>query len=165
MFSIFLAIIIGFIFGVFLTSEPGPGIGFAVLFWFLAGLAACENIEKGDEEYAVRDTVEIQSAATGSSLEGDFFLGSGTVEGKRYYAYWTPEDTKRRGAVERRKVSEKNWDVEIIESDSVDSKIIFTEYKKKETPWKIYFDSPYQRAEIFVPEGSIRYNYNISATE
>jgi len=80
----------------------------------------------------VRDTVDIQSAVTGSRIE-DFVLGVGSIKGERYYAYWTSEGTNRKGAIERRMVIEKSWDVEVIQTDSVDSKIIFTEYRKEET--------------------------------
>ncbi len=143
------------------TGKPPLALSFAGLTLFATAFSTCTVIEKGDEKYAVRDTTDIQSAVTGSRIEGDFVLGSGAVEGKRYYAYWTTRGTHREGAVERGIVKESDWDVEIIETDTVDSKIIFTEYKKEETPWRTWVDSPYQRAEIFVPKGSIRYNYKI----
>lgn len=133
------------------TGEPPLALSLAAVTLFVTAINTCTVIKKGDEKYAVRDTTDIQSAATGSRIEGSFVLGSGTVEGKRYYAYWTTEGTHRKGAVERGIVKESDWDVEIIETDTVDSKIIFTEYKKEETPWRTWVDSPYQRAEIFVP--------------
>lgn len=145
------------------TGEPPLALSFAALTLFVTALTTCTFIEKGDEKYAVRDTTDIQSAVTGSRIEGDFVLGTGMIEDKRYYAYWTTEGTHREGAVERDIVKESDWDVEIIETDTVDSKIIFTEYKKEDTPWRTWVDDPYQRAEIFVPKGSIRYNYKIDA--
>jgi hypothetical protein len=148
---------------VFSTRELSLATSFAALTLFVTAISTCTVIKRGDEKYAVRDTTNIQSAVTGSRIEGDFVLGTGSVEGQRYYAYWTTRGTHREGAVERGVVRESNWDVEIIETDTADSKIIFTEYKKEETPWRTWVDSPYQRAEIFVPEGSIRYNYKINA--
>ena len=145
------------------TGEPPLALSLAGLTLFVTALSTCTVIEKGDEKYAVRDTTDIQSAVTGSRIEGDFVLGTGMIEDKRYYAYWTTEGTHREGAVERGIVKESDWDIEIIETDTVDSKIIFTEYKKEETPWRTWLDNPYQRAEIFVPKGSIRYNYKINA--
>ena len=143
------------------TGKPPLALSLAALTLFVTAISTCTVIEKGDEKYAVRDTTDIQSAVTGSRIEGDFVLGTGMIEDKRYYAYWTTEGTHREGAVERGIVKESDWDIEIIETDTVDSKIIFTEYKKEETPWRTWLDNPYQRAEIFVPKGSIRYNYKI----
>jgi len=164
MLSVLLAIIIGFILGVIIfRGSIGGGIFLALVLSIVVADFSCTMIEKGDEKYAVRDTVEIQSAITGSRIEGSFTLGSGTIKGKRYYAYWTPEGTHRKGAIERRMVSEEKWDIEVIQNDSIDSKIIFTEYKKDETIWQTWIDSRYQRAEIFVPKGSVRYNYKLKA--
>ena len=154
--AVFVVVAIG-------TGEPPLALSLAALTLFVTAISTCTFIEKGDEKYAVRDTINIQSAVTGSRIEGDFVLGTGSVEGQRYYAYWTTRGTYREGAVERGIVRESNWDVEIIETDTADSKIIFTEYKKEETPWRTWVDDPYQRAEIFVPKGSIRYNYKINA--
>lgn len=163
MLLVILLTIVVFVVVAVVTDEPPLALSLAALTLFVTALTTCTFIEKGDEKYAVRDTVDIQSAATGSKLEGDFVLGSGTIEDKRYYAYWTSEDTHRKGAVERRVIKENDWDIEIIETDSIDSQIIFFEYKKEETAWHTWVDSPYQRAEVFVPEGSIRYNYDITA--
>lgn len=159
---ILLTIGVFFIVGVG-TGDGTLGLLFAALAFIASAFSTCTVIEKGDEQYAVRDTVEIQSAVTGSRIEGSFVLGSGTIGDERYYAYWTTEGTHHKGAVERRVVKESEWDVEIIESDSIDSKIVFTEYKKEETAWRTWVDSRYQRADIFVPKGSIRYNYKIQA--
>lgn len=163
MLLVIILTIVAFIVGVAVTGEPPLAVSLAALTLFGTAISTCTVIEKGDEKYAVRDTTDIQSAVTGSRIEGSFVLGSGTVEGKRYYAYWTTRGTHRKGAVERGIVKESNWDIEIIETDTVDSKIIFTEYKKEDTPWRTWVDDPYQRAEIFVPKGSIRYNYKINA--
>lgn len=152
-----------FIITVAFSREPGIALLVSAITFVAIAFSTCTVIEKGDEKHVVRDTTDIQSAVTGSRTEESFVLGSGTIEGQRYYAYWTARGTHRKGAVERGIVKGNDWDVEIIETDSVDSKIIFTEYKKEETPWYTWVDSPYQRAEIFVPEGSIRYNYKINA--
>lgn len=157
---IITAIIVGFVGGLILFDSMPGAMSMAILAWMAAGTFACETIEKGEEQYAVRDTVEIESAVTGSQISGTFVLGTGTIDGERYYAYWISEGTYRDGAIERRKISAENWDVEVIEGTD-DPKIIFTEYKKEETAWKVYVDSPYQRAEVFVPEGSVQYNYDI----
>jgi hypothetical protein len=163
MLLVILLTIIVFLVAAAATGEPPVAFSFAVVAFIATAISTCTVIEKGDEKYLVQDTTDIQSAATGSRIEGSFVLGTGTIEGKRYYAYWTTRGTYREGAVERGVVKESEWDVEIIETDTVDSKIIFTEYKKEETPWRTWVDSPYKRAEIFVPEGSIRYNYKINA--
>jgi hypothetical protein len=163
MLLLFFAVAAAFVLGTAWFRNPAPGFILAIIVWIIVGRYSCTVINKGDEKYAVRDTVDIQSAVTGSRIEGNFVLGSGTIKGKRYYAFWTSQGTHRKSAIERRLVKGQNWDVEVIQTDSVDSKIIFTEYKKKETALYVYLDSDYQRAEIFVPEGSVRYNYNLKA--
>lgn len=152
---------IGFLVTIF-SRDAALGIFVALLAWVFIGGYACEKIDKGDEKYAVRDTTEIQSAVTGSGTDGKFVLGSGTIEDTRFYAYWTTEGTHQEGAVERRRISDKDWDVEIVETDST-SQIVFVEYKKEESWNKIYLDSKYQRATIYVPKGAVKYNYNLKA--
>lgn len=162
MLLLFFGVLFSFFLGAFIFRDPAGAILLAMLGWFLVGMYACEDIRKGDEEYRVRDTTEIQSALTGSGVKGSFFLGSGTIDDIRFYAYWTTEGTHREGAVERRRINDHNWDVEIVETDTL-SQIVFTEYKKEETWNKVYFDAGYQRATIYVPEGTVKYNYDIRA--
>lgn len=164
MLSWLVALIVTFLIVLFLTDDGSISLSLSFLVALLVGVNSCTQIEPGDERFAVRDTTDIQSAVVGSKIQGDFFLGSGQIEGKRYYAYWTSEGTVREGAVQRQIVKEGSWDVEIIETDTTDPKIIFTEYEKQ-TPslWHVYLRSNYQRATIFVPEGTIRYNFNIKA--
>jgi len=162
MILLFIGVPLCFLIGSIIFRSGGIGIFVALFGWFMIGGYACEIIDKGDEEYAVRDTTQIQSAVTGTGIKGDFVLGSGTIEDTRFYAYWTTEGTHRKDAVERRRISDEDWDVEIVESDSL-SEIRFVEYKKDETWNKVYMDSQYQRATIYVPEGAVKYNYNLQA--
>lgn len=162
MLLVLLGPIIAFLIGALLTSDAGPGIAFGILIFFAFALYSCEPIRKGDENFAVRDTTQIRSAVTGSGIDGDFVLGSGSIDDTRFYAYWTTEGTNTNGAVERRTIRDSDWDVEIVETDST-SEIVFLEYKREETWNKVYIDHPYKRATIYVPQGTIRYNYDISA--
>ena len=152
-----------FIAGVFLTERLSGGVVFGIIALVICCTASCEETPH-TEENAVRETVNIQSAATGSTVHGNFVLGSGTVGGKRYYAYWTSEGTHAEGAVERRTVTEEDYDVEIVEGES-NPRIVFTEYKAPGPKlWTTYLVSHYKRATIYVPEGSIRYNFDLKAT-
>lgn len=169
-FVVLFALIVGG--GGFLYSynDPWePTSFFAVMGGFIGGvigfiiaLGLGEFMTTPDDWQKYRGETEIISLSNSTTLSGEFFLGTGSVDGRKMYYYYVDTD---KGAINRRLPA---TDTYVEEADkSVQPKIVRVWYES-EANYIWYFptdpekveslDGPY--TQIIVPEGSIKRQYN-----
>lgn len=134
-----------------------------ILFAFIVsvsvGLAlALENTPINRKYEVDRKVVEIKSVKSSDGIKGDFFLGTGSVESKDEYYYWTSKGTTREDTVQRKKLEEENTEI-IIEEDIESPRIEFVKYQKEPTLWNFY--TLETSAIVYVPKGVVIFKSNI----
>lgn len=166
-FIVFLALLLGG-FNYFLGHKSTyPFLGIMGIFLggalgLIVALIAGNFLTTPDDWQKIRTETEIISLSNSTNLSGDFFLGTGSVEGRKMYYYYV--DTEK-GAINRR-LEAKDIYVEEANS-SVQPKVVKVRYESKaDYVWYIPtdpeemapLDEPY--TQIIVPKGSIKRQYN-----
>lgn len=112
-----------------------------------------------EKKYIPTESINIVAMSDNFQTGGNFFLGTGSLNGVPYYFYY--EQAKDSGYIQG-KVKAEN--AVIYEQDSLKNpKIQF--YTKEFVDsnwenWSLSFACSHERAEIFVPKGSIKRNFN-----
>ena len=99
------------------------------------------------------DSVNLKAIKMGSQTTGNFFLGSGVVDGENVYTYYYVNDN---GNYQSGRLDAD--DAEVVESDTETPRIVTHHWKM---PW---WYGPMDMTEtytIYVPENSIVSNYNL----
>ncbi|NFH75761.1 hypothetical protein [Clostridium botulinum] len=113
------------------------------------------NIHASKKE-VIDTTVFIKAIKDNQSINGNFFLGSGNINGEIYYYYMTCKDDNT-----QIKKIKNNDNVYMIENNIEKPKIIF--YKKEFVNPKLK-DMPCLgtgKIKIYIPKGTLKMNYNI----
>ncbi len=111
------------------------------------------------KEYRVANTIALTSLHSTDVTHGDFFLGSGTIEGEQYYFYYTKEGLGFKPG--KMKVNDLTT---IFEENRQDGLLI--SYKKEFVNSKAYLftfglcDCKY-KYEIHIPKGSLKQEFTI----
>jgi hypothetical protein len=110
-----------------------------------------------------KSTFKLMNLQDGSQISGNFFLGSGVVEGKMNYVFYYAQDSNTFA------MSQIKYDVANIKYTK-DSTTAYIEcYKTVDDPnwfWNNFsYDTYYGdcRYIIYVPKGTIKTNYNLDA--
>lgn len=113
------------------------------------------NIHASKKE-VIDTTIFIKAIKDNQSSNGNFFLGSGNINGEIYYYYMTCKDDNT-----QIKKIKNNDDVYIIETNSEKPKIVF--YKKEFVNPHFKDIMPFynEKIKIYIPKGSLKTNYNI----
>ena len=130
------------------------GILIGVLVSTILGLT---NLYQKEVEYTTIKTKYIASLNDNTYIQGQFTLGSGTIEGKICYVYYSGNDSS--GFKIERILAEN---VIIKEEDSCTPRIVFKKYKRIKPFYKSFYIIPYLSEEdkfIYVPKGTIIQKY------
>ena len=112
-----------------------------------------------ERKYVPTESKNIVAISDNLQTKGSFFLGTGSLDGTLYYFYY--EQAKDSGYIQG-KVKVEN--AEIYEQDSIKNPKI--QFYTKEfvnnnwNNWAFLITCSFERAEIFVPKGSIKRNFN-----
>jgi hypothetical protein len=137
------------------NTALGGALGLAAgsLAWIVLGVVniSPENFERQET------TREIISLQSNTSLSGEFFLGTGSVQGEKVYYYYVRTD---RGAISKRVDADRTY----VKEKSGTPKITRIRYEQK-NPSNWYFvippkDTLEEYNQIQVPEGSIKREFN-----
>lgn len=165
MYTILIAIIVGSIIGLYNASKTywasiGDYILFSIIgsiFGFIVGciIATALPMSKCDKHYSY-NIVNLQD---NNSIKGNFFLGSGQIEGKMKYVFYYEENgLYKMNQIDYDKVSIKYSDdqakVNVTEVDLTDSLINY---------FGIDWDLGNKTYIIEVPKGTIQNNYSLDA--
>lgn len=123
---------------------------------FLIGLAIIIGIGYLPPQYfAEKKAVELVALKDNVATEGNFFLGSGHIEGELMYFYLKKEgDGYRAGKIEAEKVV-------IFEAENMTPHIQWYSSKFKNWNWNLIAMPTKEKIEIFLPPSSIIRNYKI----
>lgn len=136
---------LGYVFIIFSWGFFGAGIGFILML----ALPADTKINTY--------TYKIEALQDNNSLSGDFFLGSGSVEGKMKYVFYYETD----GGF---KMAQVDYEDAIIKYSN-EPKVI--KHKEEHTDsfinWFAVDIFTITNYEIFIPKGAIKSNYNLDA--
>lgn len=121
-------------------------------------------------QYVEKGKIEIISLRNILSLEGDFFIGTGTLDSKLYYVYYYKSE---RGGSKLTKVSAEK--TELFEEDrrdaylaEVDKTITRPGLKQWDwlfVPWFLLSDSSEYDKALHIPRGTIKKNINLDLRE
>lgn len=102
------------------------------------------------------ETTNLCAFSDFNGVKGSYFLGCGNSKSKMYYCYLT-EDEDHAKIMHTLDAN----DVKIYDNEKETPRII-TEYKTNSNPFAVFFLLPFSEStSVYVPEGTIKYNYNI----
>jgi len=145
--------------GIYSRLEGGarPQFNFVIVFLYLFFQGGYIFVNYFDETYKkeVNETY-IESLSVGSESKGDFFLGSGSIEGVSYYYYYTRNSI----GYSRQKV--KSNDTYIVETDKRRPSLVTVnvEYKDEDKFFKVIFEKSSYKV-LYVPKGTIVKEFKI----
>lgn len=167
MIWIILGIIIGIAFGVWMACDVNGGFVIGCIFAILMGIlgliagffgtamtTAIAETEADKTWVTVEETV-IYSLADNWVAEGDFFLGTGNIEGELHYYYVAESDL--------------GYTVEKVDADATyikytDEKPFIEKQESVYTNWFIrHMTCPSTRYIIHCPENTIQKQYNVES--
>jgi len=160
MIPVILGFVLGIIFGRKLIKNVGIGDVVSVIMTLIAGFIGAGigiiiAIGIGvflPSEYVLDNQIEIVALKDNRSIEGDFFLGCGSINSEFYYFFYKKE---KDGSLTFDKIA-ANSHTKIYEEERKDGMIeIFEKRFIKESHYifGVPFDSP--KCKIHVPKGSV----------
>lgn len=142
----------------FFMMFAGAAVG-AVIGTALAAIIGVQLTTADDYEKVVYKT-EIISLSDSQELQGQFFLGTGSIRGRKMYYYYV--DTPK-GAISQKVPASGTYIEEVEDPDP--PRILFIEYKDVSPNW--YFANFVSKVrgvekynQIVIPEGSIKRQFN-----
>lgn len=138
-----------------LATIKGFIIGCLINFILMLLMFFMINIHASKKE-VIDTTIFIKAIKDNKSSNGNFFLGSGNINGEIYYYYMTCKDDNT-----QIKKIENNDNVYMIENNIEKPKIIF--YKKEFVNPKFKYMPCLGagKVKIYIPKGALKMNYNI----
>ena len=164
MLTIIIITIISLIVGVIVYKTTREAIDMWVCLFFgisigvlVSTILGSTNLSQKEVEYTIVRTKRIFSLNDNTYIQGRFTLGSGTIEGKICYVYYSGNDSI--GFKIERILADN---VIIKEDDSRIPSIVFKKYKRIKPFYKSFYIIPYLFDEdviIYVPKGTIMQKY------
>ena len=163
--TLLITMVLGLIISIYATYKNGwrnnfldylgSGI-FGILFGIVTGIFIALLIPS-ETEMKLNETLELQSFKDGSSINGSFFLGTGSIDGTMKYTFYY----KTEGGF---KMKQLNYDNVIVKYSDEAPKV--EEYKSRQTNASINkysFDLKDKEYIVYVPEGTVKNNYVLDA--
>jgi len=144
--------------------------GISVSVYLLLLIILITTFSASTTQYEEKGRIEITSLRNVLALEGDFFIGTGTLDSKLYYVYYYKSE---RGGSKLAKVSAEK--TELFEENrrdaylaKVDKKITRPGLKQWDwlfVPWFLLSDSSEYDKALHIPKGTIKKNINLDLRE
>ena len=109
-----------------------------------------------DKENILIETIQIRALGNDKNIEGSFFLGSGNISGNLKYTYLEEKD----GGVKLEQISADNTIV--FEGNNKPRIEVYCEKYTNGFVNKLGLFTGFVKYKIYIPENSIKYDYNVS---
>jgi hypothetical protein len=141
----------------YLAFTPIIFIGLFLLFGIM-GMAPASEIPKDSEYYYVNVT-DIYTLRTMDTIEGNFVLGSGSIDGETYYVYYTQDSD---GGYSINKVDANKCKIFMDNENGGILREQWAKWNQTETDRRWWRNKEqFIRYELHVPKGALVQQYNI----
>lgn len=169
MWTIIICVILGLIFGLIISDYFSDGTWFGgIIIGFFVGLFIALLLPAKTEKKETITTYELVCLQDNSSLNGDFFIGCGTIHGNMKYVFYYNVTTVNNKKGFKQMQLDCDEDITIYYTDgSPYIEKISTENVKVKGAFINHFafdiNFIHNKYGFFVPSGSIKQEYNLDA--
>lgn len=131
-----------------------------VFIGFIVSVLIIQEMHENDKSHYVKDYEHIYAIKTNTSIDGNFFIGTGKINSiNRYIVFMKTEDDG---------MYQKSFDIDsciVYECDTISPQVKYiykTIRNQKYKKWLLFPNyNSFHKYHIYVPKNSIYYNYNV----